>query len=126
MNDVLIGSGSTVVVGLLLLLGNRFVARQTREVGEQQIEVDQRKVDQEAFDRFVNRYESDRDRQDEELRETREDLQQTRSLFRIALKHINLLRGEMRERRIPLPPLPDPLETVPWGLFSEGDPPQVD
>lgn len=121
MTNALIGVLSAFVTGFLLLLGTRFVARQSREVGEQQVEVEQRKVDQEAFDRFVTRYESDRQRQDEELAETRTELQETRSLFRTALKHINQLRGEMRRNEIPIPPLPEALETVPWGLFSEGD-----
>lgn len=121
MTNALIGVLSAAITGLLLLLGTRFVARQSREVGEQQVEVEQRKVDQEAFDRFVTRYESDRLRQDEELAETRTELAETRSLFRTALKHINLLRGEMRRNDIPLPGLPHELESVPWGLLGEGD-----
>ena len=86
MGNALIGVLSAAVTGFLLLLGTRFVARQSREVGEQQVEVEQRKVDQEAFDRFVTRYEADRTRQDEELEETRTELRETRSLFRTALK----------------------------------------
>lgn len=121
MTNALIGVGSAFITGLLLLLGTRFVARQSREVGEQQVEVDRRKVDQEAFDRFVQRYESDRQRQDEELEETRGDLRETRGLFRTALKHINLLRGEMRNNDMTPPALPVELETVPWGLLGEGD-----
>ncbi|UTN93035.1 hypothetical protein SEA_MARKY_32 [Streptomyces phage Marky] len=122
MTNALIGVLSAFVTGLLLLLGTRFVAKQTREVGEQQVEVEQRKVDQEAFDRFVTRYEADRTRQDEELEETRVELRETRSLFRTALKHINLLRGEMRRNDMTPPTLPPELETVPWGLLGEGDP----
>jgi Zn-dependent M16 (insulinase) family peptidase len=121
MGNALIGVVSAFVTGLLLLLGTRFVARQSREVGEQQVEVEQRKVDQEAFDRFVTRYESDRQRQDEELAETRHELADTRSLFRVALKHINLLRSEMRRSNMTPPTLPQELETVPWGLLGEGD-----
>jgi hypothetical protein len=125
MTTAMIGVLSAFVTGLLLLLGTRFVARQSREVGEQQVEVEQRKVDQEAFDRFVKRYELDRDRQDEELAETRGELRETRSLFRTALKHINQLRSELRRRdpHVPVPPLPVSLETVPWDLLGEGDSP---
>jgi hypothetical protein len=123
MTNALIGVLSAFVTGLLLLLGTRFVARQSREVGEQQVEVEQRKVDQEAFDRFVKRYETDRDRQDDELEETRGELRETRSLFRVALKHINLLRSEMRREEIPLPPLPAALETVPWDFLGQDDTP---
>lgn len=122
MINALIGVVSAAVTGVLLLLGTRFVARQSRVVGEQQVEVEQRKVDQEAFDRFVTRYEADRQRQDEELEETRTELRETRSLFRTALKHINQLRSEMRDRQMPIPPLPEALESVPWSLFGEGDP----
>ena len=122
MGNALIGVLSAAVTGFLLLLGTRFVARQSREVGEQQVEVEQRKVYQEAFDRFVTRYEADRTRQDEELEETRTELRETRSLFRTALKHINQLRGEMRHREIPIPPLPEALESVPWSFLGEGDP----
>jgi hypothetical protein len=119
MNQAWIGALSAVITGVLLLLGNRFVARQTREVGERQVEVEQRKVDQEAFDRFIARYEADRTRQDEELEETRTELRETRSLFRTALKHINLLRGEMRRREVPVPPLPDDLADVPWDMVGD-------
>lgn len=122
MNQALLAVLSSAITGLLLYLGNRYVARQTRTVGEQQIEVDRRKVDQEAFDRFIARYESDRERQEEEMEEQRTVLENTRALLRTALKHINLLRREMRDRDITPPPLPDTLETVPWGLLDEGDP----
>lgn len=122
MPDALIGAIATVAAGLLLLLGNRFVARQSRAVGEQQIEVDRRKVDQEAFDRFIARYEADRQRQEEEMDEQRTVLDSTRALLRTALKHINLLRREMRNHDQTPPPLPETLETVPWSLFDEGDP----
>ena len=123
MMNALIGVVSATVTGILLLLGTRFVARQSREVGEQQVEVEQRKVDQEAFDRFITRYESDRQRQEEQLQETRSELSNTRSLFRVALKHINRLRSEMRDSRIEIPPLPEQLESVPWGLLGEEQPP---
>lgn len=119
MPDALIGVLSAFVTGLLLYLGNRFVARQTREVGEQQVEVEQRKVDQEAFDRFIARYEADRTRQDEELEETRTELRETRSLFRTALKHINLLRGEMRRSNVVPPELPEELADVPWDMVGD-------
>jgi hypothetical protein len=122
MPDALIGALGTAVAGLLLLLGNRFVAKQSREVGEQQVDVDRRKVDQEAFDRFIARYEADRQRQEEELDEQRGVLENTRALLRTALKHINLLRREMRDHRLTPPPLPETLETVPWGMLDEGDP----
>lgn len=122
MSNALIGVLSAFVTGFLLLLGTRFVARQSRVVGEQQVEVEQRKVDQEAFDRFIARYESDRTRQEEEMEEQRTALENTRALLRTALKHINLLRGEMRRSNVTPPPLPDTLETVPWGLLDEGEP----
>lgn len=122
MNPALAGVLSALVTGLLLYFGNRYVARQTRDVGVRQVEVEQRKVDQEAFDRFIARYESDRQRQEEEMEEQRTVLENTRSLLRTALKHINLLRGEMRRSNVTPPPLPDSLETVPWGLLDEGEP----
>lgn len=121
MNQALLVALSSAITGVLLYLGNRYVARQTREVGEQQVEVDRRKVDQEAFDRFIARYESDRERQEEEMEEQRTVLQSTQRLLRSALKHINLLRREMRVRDLTPPPLPPELETVPWGLLDEGD-----
>jgi hypothetical protein len=122
MNPALAGVLSAFVTGVLLYFGNRYIARQTREVGVRQVEVEQRKVDQEAFDRFIARYEADRARQDEEMDEQRTVLESTRALLRTALKHINLLRGEMRRSNVTPPPLPDSLETVPWGLLDEGDP----
>jgi hypothetical protein len=106
---------SALVTAAFLFVGTRFVAKQSREVGEQQVEVEQRKVDQEAFDRFVDRYEQDRSRQQTIITETR-------TLLRAALKHINILRGEMREHRVPTPPLPAELEDVPWDMYS-GDQP---
>lgn len=118
MNSIIAGTLSALITGVLLLLGSRFVARQSREVGEQEIEVERRKVDQTAFDRFVSRYEADRARQDDELEETRTELRETRSLFRVALKHINQLRSEMRKPAPVIPPLPVELETVPWSLLD--------
>lgn len=106
---------AALVTSGFLFLGSRFVAKQSREVGEQQVEVEQRKVDQEAFDRFVDRYEQDRSRQQTIITETR-------TLLRAALKHINLLRGEMRKHDVPTPALPDELEDVPWDMYS-GDQP---
>lgn len=122
MTNALLVVASSVITGILVYLGNRYVARQTRAVGEQQVAVDQRKVDQEAFDRFIARYEYDRERQEEEMDEQRSVLENTRALLRTALKHINLLRGELRRASVTPPPLPDQLETVPWGLFDEGEP----
>lgn len=115
MNEVWGGVLSAAVTAIFLFLGSRFVAKQTREVGEQQVDVEQRKVDQEAFDRFVDRYEQDRQRQATIITETR-------TLLRAALKHINLLRGEMRKANVPPPALPDELEDVPWDMYS-GDQP---
>jgi hypothetical protein len=114
MNEILGGVASALITAVFLFLGSRFVARQTREVGEQQVDVEQRKVDQEAFDRFVDRYEQDRTRQQTIITETR-------TLLRAALKHINLLRGEMRKAEVPIPTLPEELEEVPWDMYS-GDP----
>lgn len=115
MNEIVGGVLSAVVTAVFLFLGSRFVAKQTRAVGEQQVEVEQRKVDQEAFDRFVDRYEQDRTRQQTIISETR-------TLLRAALKHINLLRGEMRKAEVVIPPLPEELEDVPWDMYSEGRP----
>lgn len=124
MLDAVVGAVSTIISGLLLYYGSKFVARQTRVVGEQTVEVEQRKVDQQAFDRFVGRYEDDRRRQDEELEETRTELRETRKLFRTALKHINLLRGEMRKPNPVVPPLPDSLRDIPWDLLDDAEPPR--
>lgn len=123
MTQAIIGVVSTLIASGLLLLGTKFVARQSRVVGEQQVAVDQRKVDQETFDRFMTRYDHDRERQDAELAETRQELRDTRSIFRIALKHINLLRSEMRRHEVPVPVLPERLEDVPWSLLGEDQSP---
>lgn len=122
MLDVLVGAGSTIIGAVLLYLGSKFVAKQTREVGEQTVEVEQRKVDQAAFDRFINRYDAERRQQDERLVETEQKLTETRNLFWTALKHINLLRGEMRKPNPVIPPLPDTLQDLPWDLIDDRTP----
>lgn len=122
MLDVFIGAGSTIASGFLLYLGSKFVAKQTREVGEQSVEEERRKVDQGAFDRFVARYDADRLRLDEELEETRTRLSEALGLFRTALKHINILRSEMRKPEPILPPLPDELKDIPWELLHDAEP----
>ncbi len=115
MNEVWGGIISATITAVLLFMGSRFVAKQTRQVGEQQVDVEQRKVDQEAFDRFVDRYEQDRTRQQTIITETR-------TILRAALKHINVLRGEMRKSSVPVPPLPNELEDVPWDMYSADHP----
>lgn len=109
--SALLGSLSALLTALFLWLGVRFTARQTRAVGEQQVQVEQRKVDQEAFDRFVTRYEADRQRQDAELDETR-------TLLGVALRYINLLRAEFRRRDPTVPPLPEQLQKVPLDWYD--------
>lgn len=121
MNDAVLGAFSALITAGFLYGGSRFVAKQTRAVGDNQVEVERqrveqeaRKVDQEAFDRFIQRYETDRTRQEGIIGETR-------GLLRSALKHINLLRGEMRKSSVIPPALPDDLQDLPWDIY-ENDP----
>lgn len=122
MHDALVSAISVVCVAIVGYAGSRYVARQTRDVGEQEAETNARKVDQEAFDRFMTRYERDRER-DQNL------ITETRRLLRSALQHVNLLRGDIRksiEDQQPIPvlrPLPADLRDLPWDLLDDGNPP---
>jgi hypothetical protein len=116
MPDAVISAMSVIAVAVVGYLGSRFVAKQTRAVGQAEIEVDQRKVDQEAFDRFISRYERDRER-DQNI------ITDTRRLLRSAVRHINLLRGEMRRSNLDPPPLPNDLLELPWDMLDDGQPP---
>lgn len=122
MHDALVSAISVVCVAIVGYAGSRYVARQSRDVGEQEAETNARKVDQEAFDRFVTRYERERDRDQNIITETRR-------LMRSALRYVNLLRGDMRqsiEAQQPLTvirPLPSDLRDLPWDLLDDGNPP---
>lgn len=122
MHDALVSGISVVIVAIVGYAGTKYVARQSRDVGEQEAETNARKVDQEAFDRFVTRYERERDRDQNIITETRR-------LLRSALRYVNILRGDMRqsiEDQRPLQvvrPLPSELRDLPWDLLDDGTPP---
>jgi hypothetical protein len=122
MHDALISAISVVSVAVVGYFGTRFVARATKEVGEEEAETNARKVDQQSFDRFVTRYERERERDQRIITETRR-------LLRSALRYVNILRGDMRqsvEDQRPLRvvrPMPTELRDLPWDLLDDGTPP---
>lgn len=111
--DVFIALGSGVGGSILGYLGLRYSARQSANVGQAQIEVDQRKVDQEAFDRFVQRYEQER-------LSLVHKLDQTMGWLVTSLKYVKELRKDVIHTR-PLTPMPEELRAIPVWLLEDDE-----
>lgn len=62
------------ITGVLALLGNRYLANKSTEAAKAQTEVDQRKVDQEAFNIHLKEYERDRIYMRERLEDREKDV----------------------------------------------------
>lgn len=95
-----------LITALGTLLGQRFMGKSQETVAEAQVEVDQRKVDQEAFDRFIQQYEKERARLIHQI-------DQTAGIVEAALRHILQLRRAWPTDTT-LPPLPEKLGRYIW------------
>lgn len=104
--------------GVLTYLGNRYSAKKNTEPALANVAVSERKVTLEELQFIVQRHDIEIRRLEEELEESRTAHKTSRSLLRLALQHIGLLRRDMREAGIEPPALPEQLssEQLPWDL----------
>jgi chromosome segregation ATPase len=104
--------------GVLTYFGNRYSANKSSEPAMANVEVAQRRATLEEIQFIVERHEIELERLKDELEESRTAHKTSRSLLRLALQHIGLLRRDMREAGIEPPALPEQLtsEQLPWDL----------
>jgi hypothetical protein len=106
------------VGGILTYFGNRYSAKKNAEPAMANVAIADRKVTLEEIQFIVQRHEIELRRLEEELEESRAAHKTSRSLLRLALQHIGLLRRDMRAVGMEPPALPDALssEQLPWDL----------
>lgn len=97
---------------VFVYLGNRYMAKQSRDAARSTVDVDQRKVDQEAFDSFVSRYEDER-------RRLTEKLDRTNTWLFAAFAYIGELRHDMQEAGITPRPVPDTIRDMSLFVMTE-------
>lgn len=102
---------------VLVYLGNRYMARQSREAAQSTNDVEQRKVDQEAFDSFVKRYEEERMRLTQKL-------DRTNVWLFAAFAYIGELRRDMVAAGMTPPAIPDTLRDMSLFVMTEQPPPK--
>ena len=117
-DKVLTVLGGLGLGGVLTYLGTRYSARKGAEPGLAIANIEGRKTTLEEIQYIVERHELEIRNLEEELEESRRALKGYRSLLRLALQHIGLLRRDMRVAGIEPPQLPDQLtsEALPWDL----------
>jgi len=120
-----IGSLGTVLAGLLAFLGAWATLRSARRMRAQSDSVDQRKLDQAAFDKFTRRYDTEREEQqlrmrqsEEETARARRETERTKEALRTLWDHVLDLRAVMREHNI-TPPPPPRIALYPWEGFRQ-------
>ena len=104
--------------GVLTYLGTRYAAKKGAEPGLATARVQDRKVTLEEIQVILERHDLELKRLEEELEDARKALRGYRSLLRLSLQHIGLLRRDMRAAAIEPPQLPEQLssECLPWDL----------
>lgn len=116
---------------------------QTRKLAEQGANVDQRKLDQEAFRIFQQEYQAQRATDLARLQSTEARLTATEDRLRTAEEsqraseararrfseylqetwiYVERLKASMREHNVPVDPAPPNLERFPWREWDEGPP----
>lgn len=123
----------TILVGLLgggfasvlSFLGLRYQTRSAKESAKAQVEVDQRKVDQDAFNAYMEQNRKDLDRLRSRLNEsetkqsaTEAKLEQTQLRLIIAVVNLKKTRQAVLDGK-ELPPFPDELKSVSTWTFDE-------
>lgn len=112
MNEALIAAFAAIIAAVIAIVPALWVLRQTHKLREEQSSTDQRKLDQQAFDRFMTRYERERTDLEKQIRH------QNR-LLRVAVDYIGLLKSVMIRHRIDPPAIPAALSEIPWSAFEE-------
>ncbi len=117
-DKVLTVLGGVGLGGFLTYLGNRYTAKKAAEPAMEMARVAARKTTLEEIQLILERHEIEIRQLEEELEESRTALRSSRALLRLSLKHIGLLRRDMRAAGIEPPELPEQLssESLPWDL----------
>lgn len=117
-DKVLTVLGGLGLGGVLTYLGTRYAAKKVAEPAFAMVKVEERRATLDEIQAILERHDIEIHRLEEELEESRAALKAARSLLRLALKHIGLLRRDMRDGGIEPPSLPDGLssESLPWDL----------
>jgi hypothetical protein len=102
-----VSAGAVVIAALLAMVGSFRAIAQTRKLRAEQSSVEQRKLDQTAFDQFTTRYEVDRQLLDDRLTRTRSLLVQT-------WRYVGTLKQTMREHNVEPPATPEGLAGLPF------------
>lgn len=110
--------GALGLGGVLTYLGTRYSAKKGAEPGLAMANIEGRKTTLEEIQAILERHDLELKRLEEELEESRAALRGYRSLLRLSLQHIGLLRRDMRAGGIEPPSLPEQLssEQLPWDL----------
>lgn len=121
MADISLVERVVTILGALGIggyLSNRYAAKKGAEPGMAMARVEERKTTFEEIQFILDRHENELQRLEEELEESRKALRSYRSLLRLGLQHIGLLRRDMRAAGIEPPQLPEQLssEQLPWDL----------
>lgn len=110
--------GALGLGGILTYLGTRYSARKGAEPGMAMANIEGRKTTLEEITLILERHEIEIRNLEESLEESRTALKGSRALLRLSLKHIGLLRRDMRAAGVEPPTLPEQLssEQLPWDL----------
>lgn len=110
--------GGLSLGGVLTYLSNRYTAKKAAEPAMAMAKIEDRRVTLEEIALILDRHEIELRRLEEELEDSRQALKSSRSLLRLSLKHIGLLRRDLRAAGIEPPLLPEELasDQLPWDL----------
>lgn len=105
-------------LGIATYLGTRYNANKVAEPAMAMAKVEDRKANLQEIQLILERHEHEIQRLQEELEESKAALKAAKSLLRLALQHIGLLRRDMRAAAIEPPTLPIKLSSdeLPWDL----------
>jgi hypothetical protein len=122
---ILIGLLGGAFASVLSFLGLRYQTRSAKESAKAQVEVDQRKVDQEAFNAYMEQNRKDLDRLRERMIDaeakqeaTEQKLEQTQLRLIIAVVNLKKTRQAVLDGK-ELPPFPDELKSVSTWTFDD-------
>ncbi|MGW6257612.1 hypothetical protein [Streptomyces sp. NPDC055085] len=118
ITDQLVGViGGGGVTGVLAYLGIRYSSKQSSQVALAATEQEARKVDREQFAASMTRYDEERARMEERIRETERTQERTRSLLATSLRYIRILRKEMEDAGLEPTSMPLDLEEASTDFF---------
>lgn len=113
-----LGAAATVIAALIALAGSWWVYRKTKALRDEQADVEQRKVDIDAFNTFREAQNNRITDLERRLEKSNAEATRTRGLLRHCVLYIQTLKTVMRQNQIVAPPTPDELATIPWDTLD--------